>query len=287
MLEKLLKLGLTRTEMTIYNLIQDSQDFSYSLSEIMGLIRASRQTVVTSLHNLVAKNLVDKKDFYVGKIRRCKYSIKNLTSLDDDSGNGTRNLTSLNSTKTSLNIAKREPNSSPKHKKFNNLINVLQKKKNNNIYQEGTSLLTACQEKKKDFLSFFSKKTNKASWDAEYKPWNEVHNFEYMSDYKYWGTCRYVLKNMLREGNGELLEFLKERTSHEVHMLLDDVLGRLRLYIGNVKTSVGGYVRKIILSSLAMFDANVDSGWGAFSEEEVYEASMEDRWKSEYVYTVV
>ena len=107
-----------------------------------------------------------------------------------------------------------------------------------------------------------------------------------MSDYKYWDTCRYVLKNMLREGNGELLEFLKERTSHEVHMLLDDVLGRLRLYIGNVKTSVGGYVRKIILSSLAMFDANVDSGWGAFSEEEVYEASMEDRWKSEYVYTV-
>ena len=107
-----------------------------------------------------------------------------------------------------------------------------------------------------------------------------------MSDYKYWDTCKCVLQNMLREGNSELLGFLKARTSHEVHMLLDDVLSRLKLYISNIKTSVGGYLRRIILSSIAMFDANVDRGWGAYVEPEVYEASMEDNWKNDYMYTV-
>lgn len=287
MLEKLLKLGLTRSEMTIYKLICDSKDFSYSLSEIMRLISASRQTVVTSLQNLVTKNLVDKKDFYVGKVRRCRYSIKNLTSLDDNSGKGTENLTSLNIGETGLNIAKGEPKSSPTNANkvsSSNFIKIL--KKDNNIYQENTPMLSACQEKKERFLSFFSSKKRKASWDAEYKHWDAIHNLEYMSDYKYWDTCKYVLKNMLREGNSELLDFLKARTSHEVHMLLDDALGKIKLYIGNVKTSVGGYMRKIILSSIAMFDANVDRGWGAFSEPEVYEASMEDKWQNGYVYTV-
>ena len=263
-------LNLTKNEIAIYQLIQRSSNFTYSLSEVANMINLTRQTVVKSLQTLVAKKLVKKNDFFVGKVRRCKYNV--VDNFCDD-------LNSQNLLTSPKKIANpRVGNKKRSLVDSSNLTKIINKSNkkiiiNNkyNIYQEDITLLTSCQDKKTKNFAFFSKKQKKNnSWDTEYTKWNKIHNFEYMADTKYWDTCKYVLKNMLKEGNKELVTFLGNRTTSDVHSVLYEAMNKLGMYAKNIKSSVGGYFRKIMLSTIACYDATVDGGYGAHAQETIY-----------------
>ena len=88
-------LNMTKSEILIYKMIEQSSDFDYSISEIEHELSISRQTVCKSLKTLVTQKLVEKSDFFIGRIRRCKYKLnENLTSLENTKNNMNKNLTS-------------------------------------------------------------------------------------------------------------------------------------------------------------------------------------------------
>lgn len=68
---------MTKNEILLYQLIKDNEPFDWSLSKISELLGISRTTAVKSLQNLVDYELVTKNEFYVGKLKKCKYTIVN------------------------------------------------------------------------------------------------------------------------------------------------------------------------------------------------------------------
>lgn len=283
-------LELTKNEIAIYQLIKRSSNFTYSLSEVAQMINLTRQTVVKSLQTLVAKKLVMKTDFFVGKVRRCRYKVVDIIC---NGLNGQNNLTSPKKiANPRVGNKKRSTGNSSNLTKIINKLDkkIINNKYINNIYQKDITTLPACQDTKIKNFAFFSKKQkkNNSSWDTEYQKWNKIHNFEFMADTKYWDTCKYVLKNMLKEGNTELVTFLGNRTTSDVHSVMYEAMNKLGMYAKNIKSSVGGYFRKIILSTIATYDVTVDGGFGVFAEEtNSYNSSYKNfeqrRYSKEYL----
>ena len=77
MLRNIYKMNITKNAIALYELIYESDNFYYSIAEIADKMDITKPTVNNSLKALVQHKLVNKIDFFIGKVRRCKYTIAN------------------------------------------------------------------------------------------------------------------------------------------------------------------------------------------------------------------
>ena len=90
MLRNIYKMNITKNAIALYELIYESDNFYYSIAEIADKMNITKPTVNNSLKALVQHKLVNKIDFFIGKVKRCKYTIVNNIF------NSQENLTSKN-----------------------------------------------------------------------------------------------------------------------------------------------------------------------------------------------
>ena len=272
-------LNMTKSEILLYKMIEQSSDFDYSISEMAHELNISRQTVCKSLKTLVTQKLVEKSDFFIGCIRRCKYKLnKNLTSQDVANDNLNKNLTSQDVAKyntetledTSSNVVEDKKNTSSKtNQRTSKTIIIRPPNLNNNINKinnqsnqiKGTPFLNDCQEEKtKKIKKFFhdvlssNKKPKKTYVDRRYNVWNQKHKFNLLSEHENFSICENVLKNLLKQENKDLINFLKSRPTYCVYVLLEGALERFNLYKDDIHSNATGYFRTILINDIAGFD---------------------------------
>lgn len=300
MLDNLYKLKITKNEIALYQMIEQSDNFDYSLSEIANTINLTRQTVVKSLKTLVKNKLVQKIDFFIGNVRRCRYIIisNSLNSQDNENGQEGNILYSQNlrNSQENSDIATGEgvlghKKTSLKHhfKTSNTITNDKIDNIKNNIYihqsinqSNNTPLVDCCQDGKikkigKFFSKFLENKSDRYRGEKAYAYWNQQHKLDNLSDKKYFSVCKDVLTNLLKQKNANLINFLKTKSICDVHMLLNQALLKLEAHIYDIEKSVSGYFRKILLTDIACFDVNKENWYGTVALDPLaYDAKMEE-----------
>ena len=297
MLDNLYKLKITKNEIALYQMIEESDNFEYSLTEIANTINLSRQTVVKSLKTLVQNKLVQKIDFFIGKVRRCRYIIMGNSLNGQNLCNGQEGniLYSQNLCNGQENSDTANGKSVLGHKKTSlkhhfktstNTNDMIDNNIKNNIYihqsinqSSNTPLVDCCQEGKikKFFSKFLGNKSDRYRGEKAYAYWSEQHKLDNLSDKKYFSVCKDVLTNLLKQNNASLIFFLKTKSAHDVHMLLNQALLKLEANIYNIEKSVSGYFRKILLTDIACFEVNKDNWYGAVAVDPLaYDAKMEE-----------
>ena len=79
---------LTKSEILILNLIEQSDEYDGSISDTKDCLKISKQTVCRGFKKLVDIGFVTKTEFFEGRIKRCKYTrngtnSKNVTIQND------------------------------------------------------------------------------------------------------------------------------------------------------------------------------------------------------------
>ena len=292
MLNNIYKLNITKNEIALYQMIEQSDNFDYSLSEIANKINLTRQTVVKSLKTLVQNKLVKKVDFFIGRVRRCKYNIMSngLYGQNNENSQEGNILHSQNLCNGQENgdICARE--SLLEHKKtspkcYFKTSNINTKDIKNNIYQSinqsnNTPIIDCCQggKIKKIFSKFLENKSDRYRGQKAYEYWNKKFKLDNLaSTRKYYSVCKNVLVNLLKQNNAELIQFFETKNIQQVHRLLNHSLMKLEHYIYDIASSVEGYFRTMLLRDIACFDALEENWYCGLADDPIaYECKMQE-----------
>lgn len=303
MLDNLYKLKITKNEIALYQMIEESDNFDYSLSEIANIINLTRQTVVKSLKTLVQNKLVQKIDFFIGKVRRCRYIIMGNSLNGQNLCNGqegnilySQNLCNGQENSDTANgksVLGHKKTSLKHHFKTSTITNdMIDNNIKNNIYinpsinqSNDTPLVDCCQEGKikKFFSKFLENKSDRYRGEKAYAYWNKKFKLDNLAlTREYYSVCKNVVTNLLKQNNADLINFFETKNIQQVHRLFNYSLMKLEHYIYDIASSVDGYFRTMLLRDIACFDA-LEENWycGLADDPLAYQCKMQELAEAE------
>ena len=98
------------------------------------------------------------------------------------------------------------------------------------------------------------KRPQKTYADRRYDVWNQKHKFNLLSKHDNFSICENVLKNLLKQENKNLINFLESRPTYCVYVLLEGALERFNFYKDDIHSNATRYFRTILINDIAGFD---------------------------------
>ncbi len=307
MLDNLYKLKITKNEIALYQMIEKSDNFDYSLSEIADETNLTRQTVVKSLKTLVQNKLVQKVDFFIGRVRRCRYNIisnvlHGQNNENEQKGNtlysqNLQNGQEYGDVDAMGGVLGHKKTSLKHHSKTSTITNDKIDNNNikNNIYihqsinqSNNTPLVDYCQDGKikkigKFFSKFLENKSDRYRGEKAYAYWNKKFKLDNLAlTREYYSVCKNVVTNLLKQNNADLINFFETKNIQQVHRLFNYSLMKLEHYIYDIASSVDGYFRTMLLRDIACFDA-LEENWycGLADDPLAYQCKMQELAEAE------
>lgn len=253
---------LTKCEKLILKHIASTGECDYSFSEMSKNLGISRQTVYLCLNSLLEDKYIEKSYFFIGRIKRCKYSIVNFFAKKTSSKNftmqkeGSKNFTRQNKLEERNNktiglgwVKSLWHKKESSHKTRLTLI-----ENNNDIYiinnisnqSNNTMVLGSCQEVK---LNFF-KKIDKILGSSVQES-NTVH------------SLKAVIKKIFCEKNDNakaINKFFMQEEEQDLHDVLWCIINSVtRRMLDKTKSKIKnlyGYIRIALINAVEAFYAS-------------------------------